>query len=136
MIELQWGLTLSSEDRYGYSAKGAPDYQLQWGLTLSSEDSYVLGDRLLLDIESFNGASLFRVRIVPEDEWLTQLWDRLQWGLTLSSEDSSVPPPNAVSICWLQWGLTLSSEDRAFTQCNTTSRPPIPCLSHIIGLLL
>ncbi len=59
---LQWSLTLSSEETEVVPLAGAGASRLQWSLTLSSEETgpraWAQGDVA----DSFNGASLFRVR--------------------------------------------------------------------------
>ncbi len=61
--------------------------QLQWGLTLSSEETGT-GWRRGRRARCFNGASLFRARkLVFANNYLLDLM-ALQWGLTLSSEET------------------------------------------------
>ena len=104
-IQLQWGLTLSSEETRLRTADSSSWGQLQWGLTLSSEET---------TLQNLVQGSL----------------NRLQWGLTLSSEETRYMADAKRARRVLQWGLTLSSEETGQAGDGTSATVPASMGPH------
>ena len=95
-IELQWGRTFSSADKYQPALLPACEFELQWGRTFSSADNGY-------NNRYFGGGV------------------GLQWGRTFSSADNVREAYQGFVDCVLQWGRTFSSADNG-RRCRTAQR--------------